>query len=276
MIKNELYIKKNNMRSNQQSIVQNQSEYLALYKYLDINGAKMMLSSSDLQFTNATKFNDPFDCHPSLIDFSKFPPEKYKGFSPEKVELFESNRYRRYREEAWICCLSKVFDSLLMWSYYNGHKGVCIGLNREKVANYLNVSHGMMVDNYGYEVQYRDIIQKPDYFRDNKDFFHYQICTKGKAWEHEQEVRLFILKPSPSCMMLLPDQSEKDGSIDWKEVRAFPEIGGECFESIYLGVNIDKKEKGNIIKLAKELNPNIKIYQMEINTNAFKLDATPI
>ena len=254
----------------------NQSGNSILYKYLDINGAKMMLYYSDLQFTNATKFNDPFDCHPNLIDFSKIPLEKCKGWTPDIVELFESDPYRRYREEAWICCLSKVFDSLLMWSYYNGHKGVCIGLNREKVTNYLNASHGMVVDNYGYDVQYLDIIEKPDYFRDDKDFFHYQICTKGRVWEHEQEVRLFILKPSPGCMKLLPNQSDKDGPIDWKDIRAFPEIGGECFESIYLGVNIDKKEKYKIIKVARELNPNIKIYQMEINTSAFMLDATPI
>ena len=61
-----------------------------------------------------------------------------------------------------------------------------------------------------------------------------------------------------------------------KAVRAFPKIGGECFESIYLGVNINKKEKEKIIKVARELNPDIRIYQMEIDTNAFRLNATPI
>ena len=50
-----------------------QSVYPILYKYLDIDGAKKMLSNSNLQYTNATKFNDPFDSHPSLIDSLKFP-----------------------------------------------------------------------------------------------------------------------------------------------------------------------------------------------------------
>lgn len=254
---------------------QHQFSNSILYKYLDTKGAIMMLLRSNLQFTNATKFNDPFDCHPSLIDFSRIPPEKCKGWTPEIIELVESDRYRRYRERAWICCLSKVFDSLLMWSYYNSHKGVCIGLNMEKVAKYLNASHGMVVANSAYEVQYRDIIEKPDYFRGELDFFHYQICTKAKAWEHEQEVRMFILEPSSRYMALLPGQDDKNGPIDWKEVRAFPEIGGECFESLYFGVNIDKKEKDRIIKIAKKLNPHIKIYQMKINTNAFLLDAIP-
>ena len=31
------------------------------------------------------------------------------------------------------------------------------------------------------EVQYKDIVEKPDYFRDAKDFFHYQLSTKAKA-----------------------------------------------------------------------------------------------
>lgn len=56
------------------------------------------------------------------------------------------------------------------------------------------------------EVQYKDIVEKPDYFRDAKDFFHYQLSTKAKAWEHEQEVRLFILDPWPTYMSLLPGQ----------------------------------------------------------------------
>lgn len=51
---------------------------LLLYKYLDVNGAIMMLHYSNLMFANATTFNDSFDCHPSLIDFSNVPPEKCK------------------------------------------------------------------------------------------------------------------------------------------------------------------------------------------------------
>lgn len=49
-----------------------------LYKYLDINGAIMMLYYSDLMYTNATMFNDPFDCHPSLIDCSNVPAENVR------------------------------------------------------------------------------------------------------------------------------------------------------------------------------------------------------
>lgn len=94
-----------------------------------------------------------------------------------------------------------------MWSYYSKHKGICIGLDMEKAQKYLSRIYGkIMIGCSVVEVQYKDIVEKPDYFRDAKDFFHYQLSTKAKAWEHEQEVRLFILDPWPTYMSLLPGQ----------------------------------------------------------------------
>ncbi len=98
-----------------------------LYKYLDAKGAATMLYNSDLQFTNATKFNDPFDCHPGLIDFSKISPEQAKPWGVQDTILLKSNPYERNGNEAWICCLSKVNHSLPMWTFYaKDHTGVCM------------------------------------------------------------------------------------------------------------------------------------------------------
>ncbi len=41
--------------------------------------------------------------------------------------------------------------------------------------------------------------------------------------------------------------------------------------TVILGVNIYPKNKDEIIKAAKKLNPEIKIYQMTIDPEAFKL-----
>ena len=245
-----------------------------LYKYLDFNGGLMMLLHSNIQFTNATQLNDPFDCHPSLIDFSNDPKGACGGLTPEIIEEFRKDPFRRTREEAWICSLSKICDSILMWSYYSKHKGICIGLDMEKARKYLSCMLGAtMIGCSEVEVQYKDIIEKPDYFSDAEDFFHYQISTKAKAWEHEQEVRLFILEPFPTYMALLPGQNDDKAPIDGKELRAFLEIGRECFESVYLGANMNADEKTKIISVARKLNPNIKIYQMEIDEHAFRLNA---
>lgn len=259
------------------------ANHKCLYKYLDAKGALMMLFRSNLQFTNATRLNDPFDCHPSLINFSNVPNEKCHGWSPDVISMVESNQYERYRDSAWICSLSKNYDSLLMWSYYNSHKGVCIGLDMEKVKQYLSrIMNGVYIGAREFEVQYKDIIEKPDYFRDYQDFFKYQISTKAKAWEHEQEVRLLLIDPMPATVLHHPcfavmdlpyKPKDNDWPIDYRELRAYAEIGCECFESVYLGINIDKDEKAKLIKLAKKLNPEIEIYQMNVDPEAFRLKA---
>ena len=76
-------------------------------------------------------------------------------------------------------------------------------------------------------------------------------------------------------MQLLPFQQGKK-EFDIKEIRTFVKIGAECFESLYLGVKIDKEQRRKIISQAKHLNPEIKVYQMEEDPNAFRLLDKPI
>jgi hypothetical protein len=108
----------------------------------------------------------------------------------------------------------------------------------------------------------------------------YQLSTKAKDWEHEKEVRLVLVDPIPaiipnhSCMvrMALPyEPKDETKAVDWREVRAYHKISGECFESVYLGVNVDEDKRNQIIEAAKNLNPDIKIYQMIVDAGAFKL-----
>ena len=68
-------------------------EAVKLYKYLDFTGGLMMLHYSNLQFTNATQLNDPFDCHPSLIDFSNVPKEACGGWTPEIIEELRRDHF---------------------------------------------------------------------------------------------------------------------------------------------------------------------------------------
>lgn len=245
-----------------------------LYKYLDVNGGLAMLEHHNLQFTNATRLNDPFDCHPALFDYSNAPELESGWPSPAFISSMEEKFNENQRDKTWVCSLSKIHDSILMWSYYGNHRGVCVGLNMEKAQNYLSkIMCSVYIGTMEMEVQYRDIIEKPDYFNDVEDLLCYQLSTKAKAWKHEQEVRLLLIDPTNLFIpMALPyEPMNKDKVIDWKEVRAYPKIGGECFESLYLGINIDKEEKEKIIKVALKLNPEIKIYQMTIDPEAFRL-----
>ena len=259
-----------------------------LYKYLDVDGGLAMLSNSNIQFTNATKLNDPFDCHPSLIDFSNVPEERKRVWGQDLIMKAEANRYENYRNDTWLCSLSKVNDSLLMWSYYSNHRGVCVGLDMEKTRKCLSkILCSIFIGALEFDVQYKEIIEKPDFYKNKNDFelLRYQLSTKAKDWEHEKEVRLVLVDPIPaiipnhSCMvrMALPyEPKDKTKAVDWREVRAYHKIGGECFESVYLGVNIDEDKRDQIIEAAKNLNPEIKIYQMKVDADAFGLHTEQI
>ena len=248
-----------------------------LYKYLDVKGGLAMLEHHNLQFTNATRLNDPFDCHPALFDYSnapvhisedgvEWPPSE---FFKEKGECDMTN----LRNSTWICSLSKVYNSLLMWSYYNKHEGLCIGLNMEKLRpNLSNLMCSTLLGALELEVSYEEIIKKPNYFHDHKDYWGYQVSTKAKEWRHEEEVRLTLLDPSHGFIPAsIPEKFGKDEIVDWKEVRFYPVVDRHCFESVYLGNRIDEKEKKQVIDVARKLNPEIKIYQMAIDPEAFKL-----
>lgn len=256
-----------------------------LYKYLDADGGLKMLQNSNLQFTNATRLNDPFDCHPALFDFSNVPVNEHNWPPADFLKRKGITDLENLRNNTWICSLSKIYDSLLMWAYYGNHKGVCVGLNMEKARKYLSrILCGIYVGAIEMEVQYRDVVKKPDYFHGVGDYFHYLLSTKAKAWEHEQEVRLLLIEPTPAwnnnnpffAPMGLPYKPNRKEIVDWKEVRAYPHLGEECFDSLYLGIKMGEKERIQIIDEARKCNPNIRIYQMTVDPEAFRLKEEPI
>ena len=247
-----------------------------LYKYLDVTGGLAMLEHHNLQFTNASKFNDPFDCHPALFDYSHAPVNEKCGPPADFLSMKGENDMENLRNSTWMCCLSKVYDSLLMWAYYNSHKGICIGLNVEAVLK--SCQHGFFGLMYPSveEVKYKDILQKPDYFKDHPSWIDLWT-TKAKAWGHEQEVRLITKDPAwVRAGRDIPNELKDDEIVDGKEIRHYPQLSADCFESVYLGVNILPRNKTKIIKVARNLNPNIKIYQMTTDPEAFLLRAKEI
>ena len=256
---------------------------IILYKYIDIKGGKAMLGNKTLQYTNASQLNDPFDCHPKLLDFSNIPDEMTHGGRIPKdwLKHAEENRALNRRNDTWLTSFSKRPDSLLMWAHYcYNHKGICIGLDIDKVLECVPPMFGTnSLEPLVIEFKYEDILKRPDTFNNS---WNYQFQTKAKDWEYEQEVRLVMDRPHPSYAAFTPDQAKeaeghRDKMWDWKEIHHYQPLKGDCFESIYFGINIDPKEKEKIINYAlKELNPDIKLYQMAVDENALRLKAEEI
>ena len=141
----------------------------------------------------------------------------------------------------------------------------------DKVKNYLQKGYlGFETSTEGKDVEYKEIINKPDYYKTSQEAYDYLVYTKAKEWAHEQEVRLYIHKPFSELFGTLPFQQNRN-KFNHKELRAFVPIGSECFDSIFLGVKIGEIEKKEIITFARQLNPDIKIYQMKIDIKEFRL-----
>lgn len=245
-----------------------------LYKYLDSDGGLNMLTYKNLQFTNPACLNDPFDCHPGLIDFSNVPSEKTKVWGKDVIEQVESSPYKNLSKYTWICSLSKVHNSILMWSYYRDHEGICIGIDKDKAKECLKrTAHcESMLGCEELEVQYKDVIQKPDYFHDyDVNWYNYLLSTKAKEWAHEQEVRLLLQDPVLGSMPMDISSEKNINEVDIRKVKFRPRISGKCFVSLYLGIKIDEGKKKEIIKAALKANPEIKIYQMTVDPDAFRL-----
>ena len=239
-----------------------------------------MIGNSDLQFTNATQLNDPFDCHPSLIDHERNIDEN-SHWPKEWLMKKEINAATNLRNDTWLCSFSKIFDSMLMWSHYcRNHSGVCIGIDIEKAIESMPGCCGeILLKPYTLDVQYLDTLAPSYTFKPFEPYYH-QLATKAKDWEYEQEVRLIISKPNPEYGAFTPEQAKRDNPDkvwDWREIRHYFPISGECFESIYFGINTPEEDKQKLINYARQkLNPNIKIYQMQVDDTAFRLKAIEI
>ena len=80
-------------------------------------------------------------------------------------------------------------------------------------------------------------------------------------------------RPSSKYAALTPEQAKHPKETrDWREIHHYMQLKGECFESIYFGVNTDEQEKEKIIQFVrKKLNPHINLYQMRVDADAFRL-----
>lgn len=232
-----------------------------------------MVRDQNLQFTNATQLNDPFECHQKLLDYSNVPTSR--GIPEEwQREIYENNA-RNLRNGTWLCSLSEINDSILMWAHYcYNHKGVCVGLDMDKVKeSYPPMICENLVEPLILKVQYQDIIERPNGGQCSKDTLHYQWKTKAKDWAYEKEVRIVIPRPSIRYAALTPEQAKHPKDVwDNREIHHYMPLKGECFDSIYFGVNTNEAEKDWIIAQARKLNPQIKLFQMTVDANAFRLN----
>lgn len=233
-----------------------------IYKYTSSDTAEKILSSNTLWFSNPDDFNDPFDCHEALMDWSVdksgiqeainrgFPNasrnvrrEKLMEFlkNPEIVSDAFRHTYEDARNKIGVCCFSKNYNNLLMWSHYSDkHQGLCIGFDIAANGDKYFIQ----------EVNYPKKIEPKKFFSDQRDeALKHLLLTKSHYWKYEEEVRGISM--------------DFQGAI---------KIQPKCVKKIIFGYRSNDSFIHKILNILTDNHPHIKIYQrMELDKDNFGL-----
>ncbi|WP_279063333.1 DUF2971 domain-containing protein [Alistipes finegoldii] len=238
----------------QESTMTNKDQHPAiLYKYIDTTGGLSMLQKEELWFRRTGFLNDPYDCYLS---------HECQGKYPEFSVSFDLNELTKY---FGICSLSETATTFLMWSYYNEHKGMCIGVNMKDIYTSLINHFHDKINSY---LSFRKVVYKnklPDLNLINIVPFDYQtpridntpskkaqneingfLSTKAKWWEHEKEYRL-ILRQTPNPYLNL-DEPVK---LQMRNLINRVYLGCKFDGNIDTIINIEK-EKNDVYKFRQQ------------------------
>lgn len=153
-----------------------------------------------------------------------------------------------------VSALSKKYDNILMWSYYNQHKGICIEYSmehyydaRQKDINgtAYNVFPVIYTNDFDRLLPF---IKNPDGMQIQIDgnFVNLLAVLKTKAWQHENEWRFFNwTKNIKSKFIKIP------------------------VSKVYCGVTISNNFKKKVIRAAKSI--TCPVVQMELSRDEFGL-----
>lgn len=155
-----------------------------IYKYCrglvrDLNTMKQ----KKIWLSNASSFNDPFDCAYLVNKRSKdtYQKEESERALKEYLEQQEADRNSRIKtNSSFVACFSEICNSSAMWGYYaDNHMGLCIGYDLVELIEKFNIM----------PVVYSEDV--PVIEAENGGPNMASVMTKSLEWQHEREWRIF-------------------------------------------------------------------------------------
>lgn len=192
-------------------------KFIYRYKYLpDMVGIKGVVGAGTIKFTHPSAFNDPFDCMPSsklgsfqdlkninprLYEFWAAQPgspaqrlmsrERSKNVLREKIESGEL--LKQLLEESSVLSLSKIPDSVLMWSHYaDFHRGAVVEFKIPVDNRPVNME-AVYQELIALDVDYTSIRPALVYSgakADGSEILRQLFLAKSEHWAYEQESRV--------------------------------------------------------------------------------------
>ena len=232
------------------------SELELLYRYRPYRAdeLRLLLSGGQLRFSDATFFNDPWDCRPlisipflldqraederwiawlatmKLHNASNEEKEGYRtklranrAYLESEVAFVGGLAIQGTRERYRVLCLSAYREIPLMWSHYAAsHTGVCQifdtrneVIGRAEEVIYLPSCPGISFPEAG-----------------NLDFLTPTFLTKARYWEYEREFRVIAKEAAVGTDIFLPchQGAVRFGIVDIREYTGIIEIQKFRFE----------------------------------------------
>lgn len=252
-----------------------------LYKYRDWNNCfhRLTIEKQLIQLSSPRKFNDPFDCAPTVtIEGSKIVEESINNsIFREHGNVSENERLKiraevladpDYTNEKWreekndefinyinkscgVFCLTKEQDNILMWSNYSdNHRGFVIGFDTDKILNNSEVGNKRLVT-------YVDKVLPVNIDELNnvtQETIFNMIYTKSDKWHHEKEFRTVKTYAADKVIQLTKDY----------------------FKEIIIGYCMPPDDEEKLIIMIKNHLPDVPLFKAKRNRYEFKMDIEPL
>lgn len=178
------FLKSNDRDATKKYLLDNVPKGIVIYKYCrglvrDLN----TMQQKNIWLSNASSFNDPFDCAYLVNKRSKevYPEDESENALKEYLEQQEADRDSKIKtNSSFVACFSEICNSSAMWGYYaDNHMGLCIGYDLVELIEKFNI----MPVIYSNEV--------PVIGMENGVPNMTSVMTKSLEWQHEREWRIF-------------------------------------------------------------------------------------
>ena len=244
---------------------------LPLYKYVSMNDLRRILESS-IRFTQPSAFNDPFELLPEMVMPADEPQRrinvafdilaKRRILSEEEVkaipdgwgssDVMSRDIVQQLSKLIGILSLSRVRDSLLMWSHYaDQYAGAVVEFDG---------SHEFFAGQI--EVEYRST-------RPRRHLNSYlsgvpvpvaELCVKSDQWAYEQEVR--VIRTLSEC-----EESSNDRRRFPVFIRRLP---ADAIKSVILGERTTVGDQREVFERVKHTNISLSLAAVDNSGFAFR------
>ena len=143
-----------------------------IYKFLSINEfTRDVILTEEFYFGDWEKMNDPM--------------EGYFEYNPGETIQNNLDDLRNEKNKYGICCFSKKYDQVLMWSHYtDNHQGICIEI---EIDEELCKNNNIFISEIDYVHNIENIVGRDTTLLSVIGL----LCKKIKIWKYEKEIRLF-------------------------------------------------------------------------------------